>query len=282
MPNLASTPPNNIVKMLLIGNSGSGKTGALASLIDEGFKLRILDFDRGLDVLGAFVNDKSKLVNVDYVTLTDEMKASGAAPVPRGLPTAASRGLQLLDNWSYDETGKPCRVKKDQPLPPGVTDFGKPSEWGDDTILVIDSMTFLGNAFMLYVLAVNGRSGKQPWQSDWGEAIRLLESVLQLLYSNSIGCHVIVTSHITYVEPEAGALVGYPSALGQKLPPKVPRYFNTLVLAKTRPSKDGPKRTIQTQSSGVIELKTPVRGIAKELPLSTGLSTLFKEIRKND
>jgi hypothetical protein len=39
---------NSIVKAMLAADSGSGKTGALACLVDAGFNLRILDFDNGL------------------------------------------------------------------------------------------------------------------------------------------------------------------------------------------------------------------------------------------
>ena len=44
-----------ITKMLLIGASGSGKTGALASLAAAGYKLRILDYDNGLDFLMRYM-----------------------------------------------------------------------------------------------------------------------------------------------------------------------------------------------------------------------------------
>ena len=51
MPSLSAHQSNDYVKLLLCGDSGSGKSGALASLVGAGYKLRILDMDNGLDSL---------------------------------------------------------------------------------------------------------------------------------------------------------------------------------------------------------------------------------------
>ena len=75
MPSMLEHESNNLVKVMVASDSGSGKTGALASLVDAGFNLRILDFDNGLSVLKGFVKDKSKLANVHYVDkLQDDLK----------------------------------------------------------------------------------------------------------------------------------------------------------------------------------------------------------------
>ena len=51
MTSLAKHPSNDLVKLLLIGDAKSGKTGSLVSLVQAGYKLRILDFDNLLDIL---------------------------------------------------------------------------------------------------------------------------------------------------------------------------------------------------------------------------------------
>jgi Tfp pilus assembly pilus retraction ATPase PilT len=51
MPSMLDHESNELVKILVAADSGSGKTGSLASLVDAGFNLRILDFDNGLSVL---------------------------------------------------------------------------------------------------------------------------------------------------------------------------------------------------------------------------------------
>ena len=61
------------VKMLLIGDTGSGKTGALASLAKAGYKLHILDFDNGVPVIASYLNE-AELKTVEVEVLTDKMK----------------------------------------------------------------------------------------------------------------------------------------------------------------------------------------------------------------
>ena len=59
MPSLANHQSNEFTKLLIEGDSGSGKTGALASLVKAGYKLRILDMDNGLDALKQTIHDSA-------------------------------------------------------------------------------------------------------------------------------------------------------------------------------------------------------------------------------
>ena len=73
MPPLSKHQSGCATKMLLLGDSGAGKTGALASLAQAGYNLRILDLDSGVDVLRNLLGDNAA-ANVESVTLTDPMK----------------------------------------------------------------------------------------------------------------------------------------------------------------------------------------------------------------
>ena len=57
MPALSDHQSSQTTKMLFIGDSGSGKTGALASLAAAGYNLRILDVDNGVDILANLLRD---------------------------------------------------------------------------------------------------------------------------------------------------------------------------------------------------------------------------------
>ena len=72
MPSLSNHQSNSFTKVLLCGDSGSGKSGALASLVSAGYTLRILDMDNGLDSLKTFIlrDCPDKLNNVEYRTLS--------------------------------------------------------------------------------------------------------------------------------------------------------------------------------------------------------------------
>lgn len=267
MPYLTQTVLNSDpVKMLLPGDSGSGKTGALASLAKAGYNLRILDFDNGIDILAAVLaDDPEAQKRVVYETLTDQLKGVAGRPRPKGQPKAFERGLALLSEWKTDEYN-----------------LGYPGDWGQDTIIVVDSLDFMGKAALRKVIHDNLGVAKgatsaldSVGQPQWGIAMRWLEDVLALLYCDEIKCHVIVTSHITFVggDEEGKGAKGYPAALGSKLPPIVGRYFNRILVAKSV----GTRRVILTQPDGVVETKSPpLVGIPRELPQLDGLATYFK------
>lgn len=267
MPSLSDHQSNKITKMLLLGDSGSGKTGALASLAKAGYNLYIADIDEGLDVLANLLRDSKTpygsdaLGRVKYETLTDQMKQLAGRMVP-GRATVWQRLVKLLENWP--EKGP-------------ITSFT------DKDVFVLDSLTFASQAAMNFILSMNARLGQKPHQSDWFEAQILVEGLLQALYDTSVKCNVVVISHITYIGEENGPVHGYPSSLGKSLPPKVGRYFNSALMCKTIGTGPGAKRKIFTNSVGVVELKNtaPLR-VANDYPIESGLADYFAAVRSSD
>lgn len=264
MPSLSQHQSSTTTKLLYLGDSGTGKTGSLASLAKAGYNLRILDFDNGLDILAHLLSDDPDAMSrVRFKTCTDKMKQIGNAIVPDGIPQAFSNAMKALNGWKDEDE-----------------DLGPISKWGEKDVLVVDSMTFFGNAVMRHVLHINGKSGQQPSQPNWGEAMRINEDFMAMLYDSSIKCNVIVISHIVQLGDENVGLQGFPTALGTKLPPKIPRYFNTMVCAETRGVGTGQKRLIRTRSKMGLELKVANPKIPETLPLETGLATIFDMMRK--
>lgn len=275
MPNFSTHHSAESVKMLLIADSGAGKTGSLSDLANHGYKLRILDFDNGLDVLKFFV-DKDKLENINYHTLQDDIKfgTNGRPKIDNKGSLAFVDGMKLLNEWTQeDEDGNE------------IENLGRPQDWGSDTVLVIDSVTMMCESAMRSVLNMNARYGQTAQIQDWGEAIRLTEQVLALMMGFT-KCHVIFTSHISYIGDEGNAK-GYPSVLGQKLPPKVGRYFNTVIRLHTVGKGSKVQRVFRTISEGNIELKTPAPTIIPpEVPIEPendgGLWRIFETIRTGE
>lgn len=271
MPSLESVKQDQFAKVLVVGESGTGKTGALAGLVNAGYNLRILDFDRGAaDVLLTYC-DKDKIKNVDLVVLTDKLKTLGPNLVPDGVPKAFSNALKLLTDWKYSVVDGKLDLSTKEP----EIDFGPLETWTNKDVLVIDSLTFMGQAAMTYCLHLKGRSGQQPWLEDWGNAVRMLENMLALIYSDSIRCNVVVNTHIRLLESETAPTKGFPSALGEKLPQKVGSYFNTMLLAKTKGTGTSSKRIIMTRSQPQIELKLPLKDFPAELDIEEALPRIF-------
>ena len=260
MPTLEKHQSSEFTKLLLIGDSKSGKTGALAPLAVKGYKLRILDFDNGLDALAQIIKRDAPeaLKNVEFVTLRDKMRASPTGPIVDGAATAFIEGIKLLDNW------------------PGL---GKPAEWGKDCILVIDSLTFMSDAAFHFrePLVPRSRDGKYDVRAVYKDAQDAVESVLALLTSESFRTNVIVISHVRYVDNPDGTKKGYPTAVGSALSPQIPRYFNSVALAQTGP---GGKRQIQTTATAMIDLANPAAfKMLPTLPIETGLAVFFETLR---
>ena len=197
---------------------------------------------------------------MEFVTLRDKFKASPAGPVVDGVPSAFVRGLSLLDNWTD-----------------GDTKLGSPAAWGDDCILVIDSLTFLSNSAMAWAEIFKPSKDRRQ---IFGEAQRAVESMIGLLTSEHFRTNVIVISHVAYVERDDGIKKGYPTAVGQALSPKLPAYFNSVALAETVGTGDKVQRTIRTAPTTLIDLKNPASfKMAPQLPIDTALATFFATVK---
>lgn len=265
MPKLSTHQSSKFTKLLLIGNSGTGKTGCLASLVKDGYKLRILDFDNGLDPLVAAIKRtcSDKIGNVDYVTLRDKRKATAAGPLIDGTPKAFVDAIRLLDHW------------KD-----GDVDLGIPAKWGPDCVLVIDSLTFMADAAWDFrePLVQRGPGGKYDVRAIYKDAQDAISSTLGLITNSAFETNVIVTAHIQYTNLADGTMKGFPTAVGQALGPIIPRYFNSTALCETNASG---KRTIRTIPSALIDLKNPKPfEMTPTLPIEDGIAEFFRILRK--
>jgi hypothetical protein len=269
MPTLDQHQSNEFTKLLIEGDSGSGKTGALTSLVAAGYKLRILDFDNGLEPLKQFIYKTcpENIANVEFVTLRDKRKAGPEGPVV-SKATAFIQALKLLDRWKYTaDDGTEI-------------DLGVPAEWGSDVILVLDSLTFMSDAAFDFrePLASRGRDGKYDMRAVYKDAQDAIEGVLALLTSEGFRTNVIVISHIKYIDRPDGTQKGYPTAVGSALSPIIPRYFNSVALCQTT---TGGKRTLQTQATAMIDLKNPKPfAMATSYPIDSGLADFFAVLRE--
>lgn len=260
MPALGDHHSSKFVKMMYIGDSSTGKTGSLTSLVGAGYKVRILDFDNGIDSLKEFVRKDcgNMIANVDYETVRDKFKLGPAgARVPD--PTAFTKGLALMDKWS---------------------DGSNPAEWGDETIFVLDSLSAFGRAAFNWARGLNP-SAKEP-RTWYGAAQEGLENVLGYLTAEAFQTNVIVISHVRYNEADDGTNKGYANAIGKALGPVIPRYFNSLILAESSGAGKNRSRTIRTVPTNVIDLKTPIPfKLDETLPLGSGMLTIFNKLKES-
>lgn len=282
MPTLADYPSSIITKLMLLGDSGTGKTGALVSLVEAGYNLYIADFDRGLDIVRNVLlskpNAKELLARVNYEQFNDEYKNINGRLVP--VKASAWPNLsKVLSDW------------------PGV---GNVEKLGPKDVLCIDSLTFAGRAAVNYICSLNGRLGQKPYQSDYGDAQVLVANLMDMLHSSAIKCNVVVITHIREMgkyyskegvnnkgEPitlqfeEEGTRKGYPeTGTGKALSPALGRFFNSVLLVESTGAGTATKRFIYTQPQGNIGVKaTAVGTLPLRYPIETGLAQYFAAVR---
>lgn len=272
------------LRLLLVGDSGTGKTGSLLPLLKD-YTLRICDFD---DSSFLKLNCPKELrQNLQIKTFEEKILNSSLQGRVLQPPTAISRFAATLDKWD---------------------DAGSVKTWPSNTILVIDSLTFLCRAMARQFYHVNKISLDKPIEPrQFGQIQSMIMDLLDQLHADTQDCHLIVISHLDYRDFEQGTYSpvgmmdqgdkpgqisparvepkGVPTVFGAKLGPQIGRYFDFMLRAKISSIKGSdlkPRRILQTTPDPTIDLKCPILSLEEkgELPLSTGLATIFSEWRK--
>jgi hypothetical protein len=199
--------------------------------------------------------------------------------------------LSVLDQW------------KDEDM-----DLGSATTWGLNDVLVFDSFSTLAKCAYYFSQSMNGRLGARDsgydYQRDIGEAQSQLTRLLELVYDSSIGCNVIVISHITWVDESQGVASrprevgnsqnqtvtsldstmgrsspdGYPSAIGRALSPQMGKYFNDVYIVNSSGSGSSVTRTISTVPQDGVIAKNSVY-LERDYPITSGLAQIFSAIR---
>ena len=286
MPSIIDHPAGKTTKVILLGDTGSGKTGSLCSLAAAGYNLRILDLDNGIDIIRNLLtapNTQYKIPReelasrVMYRTLTEPQKAVGGnlRPVRAQVWTQMT---QMLENWKWT-------------TPEGeVEDLGKVVDWTDRDVLVIDSLTRAAQAAMNFHQQLNGRLGQDgvsnEWRRDIGAAQAHVKHLMDLLSDSSVKCNVVLIAHVTYVADkgtgatmpdEASPEHGHPLAIGRALSPLIPTWFNNVLLAK---ADDAGTRKLWTKPQGKVLTKAsnPL-AVKPNYDIANGLAEYFAAVR---
>lgn len=255
------------IKLMLIGDPGSGKTGSLASLANAGYEVRIYDLDNGVEVLGDYLTNpkgpygKDAWKNIKYQTITENNVNLSALTnsVPKGA-TVLNRLFSQLNHWKTEDE-----------------DLGPITSWGPNVVLVIDSLTLMGKAALNFSQVQNAGNSKVDPRMHFFHAQDWIESAAMKLYGTDVKCNVIINTHISWIGDEVDkTLHGYPMTIGRALSGKIGRYFNTILMMKTI----GTQRRIYTSSISSVELKSaaPLR-LKPYYDISQGLAEIFKDLK---
>jgi len=263
----AKPPDAPPVKILLVGDSGSGKTGALASLARAGYNLRIMDFDNGTEILKNLLGEEFFKQKVSVMILQDHR-------VAKKVPVTV--GQQVI---GYNVRAIPAKASAWQKAVDAFfswPDLGSIYDWTSRDVFVLDSITHAWRTALNFVLAINNRPGQQPTQPEWGTVQGMIIDVLSTLFDSGIKCNVVVCAHIAYNQDQNEVLRGLPSGPGQAINKDIGTYFNHTLRCVTV----GKQHRILTETDGVVELKTAAPGkVKRDYPIETGLADYFKDIR---
>lgn len=261
MGTYSTVAKSKLVKLFLVGDSGSGKTGALTSLVQAGYKLRIINSDNGLDALFNHVLEACPdlIETIQFQHYQDVTKMGPMGPITVGAPTAIRDIYKAIDVWPDD----------------GST----PSEWGEDYVLVLDPLSHMGRAALRWAKAMNPTL-KDPrlW---YNPAQDVLEELVGHVCSENFKTNVIIISHIEMREQENKSIQDQISAVGKSLGRKLPSYVNTLALTRVVGSGKNARRVITTTPTSTLALKTPApMRMESEYPLETGLASIFEKLKE--
>jgi hypothetical protein len=212
---------------LLVGSTGTGKTYSLRTLIDAGITPFVLFTEPGMTTLGDLKCDKLHWKYVAPASPTWDMMIDSATKInTMSLEGLAKLGginkqgygqfrdvLATLANFKCDRCGE-C--------------FGDVTTWGPDRALIVDSLSGLN------IMAMDLVVGSKPVKamSDWMISMDNLERLVNKLCADT-KCHFILTAHLERETDEVtGGVQLMASTLGKKLAPRLPRFFDDVVMCK--------------------------------------------------
>jgi AAA domain len=266
--------PHAPIKLVLCAESGSGKTGSLASLAAAGYKLRLLDLDNNSGILRNLLTKPSSPYVKGNPGVLSNLESVLTFAEPRGL-VGGKLGITKAVVWS-----EVSAALADWKVAGGAS-LGPITSWTSEHVLVIDTFTRLSQAAMNFHLAMNGRLNQKPILYDFGDAQQLLRYFLEIITSPEVPCNVVLSCHIDKTENKSTSQPEeYPMSIGAALGPQIATYFGSLLKIDKVGSGEKLRRVIRTVPSSALGVKTSIPFDAKtEYPLETGLADYFAAVR---
>lgn len=297
------------IKLLNVGETGTGKTGALAALCAAGYNVRLLDLENGAETLINILNDpaskypKDSISRLRWRTLTEPMRVMGGMIVPRGA-TVYPGCVGMLEKWTgdmrYDPKAAAEQAKGREPTENELRGYAKCEDslgtiynWSSKDVLALDTLSSLGEGATNHVQLMQGKLGDAKMTSMesmrfTGSAQGLVEKFLQFMRDDNLKCNVVINTHLNWAKEDGSnismedaannvARFGFPSAVGKALNQKIGRNFNHMLMTR----KLGHEHRIYTRGVPNIGLKSgaPLR-VKESYALHMGLAEYFADVNK--
>lgn len=270
-------------KILLQGDSGSGKTYALGTLVDwaqaNGKKVNILFTENGLETLLGYWRDpplNPQGQPIRPARLVPECLSWHVVRTPALSLTALTDAATKVGLMAYDALTKmvdPSRAANNpyEKILKALADFpddrtgkklGNIGTWKSDTILVIDSLSELANACMKMVI------GNKPTAApaDYGVAQNNLLNLLRY-FTQGFEPTIVLTAHVQrQVNEITGGVQLMIKAIGKAMGDDIPQLFSEVIYCR----REGMEWVWDTAGVGVTT-KTRYLGISSKIKPDLGI-----------
>lgn len=245
-------------KTLLVGATGAGKTHSIRTLVEAGITPFVLFTEPGMRTVSDIGCDKLHWkyippANPDWSDMLDNAQKINQ------LSFKALTQMGDMNKQKYGQFLEVITSMNDFVCDRCGKHFGDVATWGTDRAIVIDSLSGLN------IMAMDMVVGAKPVKAmgDWGVAMDNLERFVTKMTVGT-NCHFVMTSHLEREHDEVtGAVHLMASTLGKKLAPKIPRFFDDVVLCKNAEGK------FSWATAGInVDLKWRNLTGSKELPPS--------------
>ena len=219
-------------KTLLIGATGAGKTHSLRTFIEAGVTPFILFTEPGMRTVSDIPCDHLHYKYVPPAAPTWDGLIDNAKKI-NTLSFKALAQMGDIDKQKYAQFLEVLTTMNDFVCDRCGEHFGDVAKWNTDRALCMDSLSGLN------IMAMDLVAGAKPVKAmgDWGVAMDNLERYINTL-TNNTHCHFVLTAHAQQERDEiTGATTIMASTLGQKLAPKVPRFFDDVVFCRNTENK---------------------------------------------
>jgi hypothetical protein len=264
MPNAKDSTTNPSHRILVLGDTGSGKTTQLLTLPGKKYAY-LFDSNAILSLRGHDVEFDEFLP--DRINLSIHSLSKG-----RGDTTTNHRSETYL-NWERDF---------DQKLESKFFDLYD--------VICLDSCTTLLDLIMDRVLTINGRAGQWPQQDDYGPQMLAFQNIIRTI--TGMGKTVYCTGHLDTKQDDLTKRIFRKPMMTGRLTTKIPLLFSDIFVSEAEnDGKGSVGYKLQTVPDRMTTcVRTAIKGLNpyedvtinfKEDPVGQGLGGLLNWEQKN-
>jgi hypothetical protein len=291
MPKLTANRTPSLIKMFLLGYSGTGKSWSYASLgvpeVIPGWQpleVRVLDFDGKAEevirsALAVMLKDK-KITQAQHDSALENYDVCVCRENTSVVQVAEGRKSVLKIGVMGTASAWPKAVKQLQKWEP---------TWDSQKVLIIDSFTYAVKAIANFTQELNGRLNQELTWREYQGPQQIAESLMTIVAD--INANAIVIGHQDPLElykatgrtddkgepiKELMDTLVVPISIGQSGRMKLPAQLNHLLVCSEEGTGRASRRYINTQPSAGVNTKTPFYGRCKDrYEIEKGMAEYF-------